>query len=117
MLSKNNTFIEENFMKKIVFYMPIVLLAILYGWLAITFGIGSISPIIFVWIALFLVGSFLLNKDKFWGGIFGILPGIHLIYMSTKDTGQNINIELPLGISILIFYILYSIFIFYKEIK
>ncbi len=83
--------------------MPIVLLTILYGWLAISFGIGSVSSIIFIWIALFLVGSFLLNKDKFSGGIFGILPGIYLIYMSTKDTGQAMNIELPLGIVILIF--------------
>lgn len=63
------------------------------------------------------MSGFLLNKDKFWGGIFGILPGIHLIYMSTKYTGQAMNIELPLGIIILIFYILCSIFIFHKEIR
>lgn len=104
-------------MKKTVFYMPAILFAILLGWVAISLGIGSISPIGLVWIALFLVGGFLLGKDKFWGGILGILPGIHMIYMSTKDTGQVINIELPLGIIILIFYILCSVFVLYKENK
>ncbi|WP_239431944.1 hypothetical protein [Sporosarcina sp. ACRSL] len=88
-----------------------------YGWLAISFGISSISTIVFVWIALFLVCGFLLSKEKFWGGILGILPGIHLIYMSTKDSGQVINIEFPLGVIILIFYILCSGLVFYKKRK
>jgi hypothetical protein len=104
---------EENFMKKIVFYIPAILLAVL---LAITSRMGSTSPIVFVWITLFLVCGFLLSKDKFWGGILGMLPGIHWIYMGTKYTGQIIN-ELPLGIIILIFYILCSGFVFYKEKK
>ncbi len=84
----------KRFMKKIVFYIPAILFAVVCGWLAISFGIGAISPIIFVWIALFLVSGFLLNKDRFLGGILGMLPGIHLIYMSTKYTGQVINVEL-----------------------
>jgi len=108
---------EEKFMQKTVFYIPSILFAVLYGWAAITFGIYSISLIVLVWIGLFLVCGFLLSKDKFWGGILGILPGIHLIYMSTKYTGQVINIELPFGIIILIFYIICSSFVFYKEKK
>lgn len=31
-------------------------------------------------------------------GLFGLLPAIHLLYMSTQSTGQVINIEMPLGI-------------------
>lgn len=104
-------------MKKTVFYIPAILFAVFYGWGAITFGIGSVSLIFFVWIALFLMCGFLLSKDKFWGGILGILPGIHLIYMSTKYTGQVINIELPSGIVILIFYIICSGYILYKKKK
>lgn len=103
-------------MKKTVFYIPAILHSILVCFV-ILLRIGWVSPIAFVWIALFLVGGFLLGKGKFWGGAFGILPGIHLIYMSTKDTGQIINIELPSGIIILIFYILCSGFVFYKEKK
>ncbi len=98
-------------MKKIVFYIPAILFAVL---LAMMSGMGSTSPIVFVWIALFLVSGFLLSKATFWGGIFGILPGIHWIYMGTKFTGQLIN-EYPFGVMILIFYILCSAFVFYKE--
>ena len=109
---------EENFMKKTVFYIPAILFAVFYGWAANTFGIRSISPILFVWIALFLVCGFLLSKDKFWGGILGILPGIHLIYMiSTNFLYKFNNIQLFLGITILIFYIICSGFILYKEKK
>lgn len=103
-------------MKKFIFYIPAILFTVLYGWVAII-GIGPISPIIFAWITLFLVSGFLLGKGKFYGGFSGVLPGIHLIYMSTKDTGQVINIEFPSGIIILIFYVVCSIFVFYKEKK
>ena len=105
---------EESFVKKIVFYIPAILFAIIFGWLVISFGIGPISPIVLVWITLFLVSGFLLNNDKVLGGVLGLLPGIHMIYMSTKETGQVINIELPFGIIILIFYVLCSGSVLYK---
>jgi len=100
--------------KRIVFYIPAILFVIIFGWFAISFGIGSISPIVFVWIILFLVSGYLLNNANVLGGVLGILPGINLIYMSTKDTGQVINIELPFGIIILIFYVLCSGSVLYK---
>lgn len=102
-------------MKKVIFYMPAILFAGVFGLLTISFGFGSTSPIVIVWIVLFLVSGFLLNKEKFWGAIFGMLPGIHWIYMSTKDTGQAIDIELPFGVIILIFHIICSVFILYKK--
>lgn len=118
MRNKDNLYLkEESFMKKIVFYIPAILFAILYGWLAISFGISSISSIIFPWISSFLVSGFLLNKGKALGGVIGMLPGIHLIYMSTKDSGQVINIEFPMGIIILIFYVFCCVYVFYKEKK
>ena len=49
-------------------------------------------------VVLLWLGGFLLNKGKVWGGLFGLLPAIHLLYMSTQTTGQVINIEMPLGI-------------------
>lgn len=101
-------------MEKIVFYIPAILFAIIFGWAVLSFGIGPISPIVLVWIALFLLSGFLLNNDKVLGGVLGLLPGIHMIYMSTKDTGQVINIEFPFGIIIVIFYVLCSGSVLYK---
>ena len=83
-------------MNKFIFHIPTVLFAIIFGGLAIIGVSSSVSPIVIVWIGLFLVGGFILNQYKPWGAIFGMLPEIHLIYMSTKDTGQAIDIELPL---------------------
>lgn len=98
---------------RIVFYIPAIFFAVLYGWLMIAFK--SVSPIPFVWMALFWASGFLLTKGKVWGGLLGILPGIHLMYKSTQDTGQVINIELPLGVIILIYYILCSGVVFYRR--
>lgn len=102
-------------MKKFIFYIPTVLFAIIFGGLAIIGGTSSVSPIVIVWIGLFLVGGFILNQYKPWGAIFGMLPGIHLIYMSTKDTGQAIDIELPLGLIVLFFYIFCGIYVYRKN--
>ena len=100
---------------KIPFFTPAIFFVIFYGLAAMSIGISAISPICFVWIALFLAAGVLLSKGKSIGGFIGLLPGIHLIYMSTKDTGQVINIEMPLGIIILIFYILCSGLVFFTK--
>ncbi len=102
-------------MKKIVFYIPAIIFAILYGVIAIS-NIGAISPIVVVWLALFFISGFILNKNVFWGSLLGALPAIHLIYMGTQETGQIIN-EMPTGIVVLIFYIICGGFVFYKNKK
>jgi hypothetical protein len=102
---------------KSVFYIPAILFTMLYGMVAMSLGISSISPIALMWIGLFSIAGVLLCKDKFWGGAFGLIPGINLIYMSTKDTGQVMDIEKPMGVAVLIFYVLCSGFVFFKRTK
>ncbi len=103
-------------MKKIVYYIPAVVFSVFYGLIIIGGGIGMISPVVAVWLVLFLTSSILLSKKIFWGSFLGALPAIHLIYMGTQETGQIIN-EMPIGIIVLIFYIICGGFIFYKEKK
>ena len=55
------------------------------------------------------------DKDKFWGGAFGLIPAGAFMYMSTRYTGQVINIELPLGIGIAVYYIICSIVVYKKK--
>lgn len=102
-------------MKKLLLFIPAIVFSIFFIWSVLSFGL-SFSPVIFVWLALFLAGGIFLNKGKFWGGFLGLLPGIHLIYMGTKDTGQIIN-EMPIGIIILVFYFFAGSFVFYKSKK
>ncbi len=53
-------------MKKIMFYIPAIALVIFHGVIAIS-NIGTISPIVVVWLALFIMSGFILNKHVFCG--------------------------------------------------
>lgn len=101
-------------MNKVIFYIPTIVFTTFFGLMSAIYGVSSISPIVIVWIVLFLISSFLLSKDKLWGGLLGILPGINLIYMSNQDTGQVVDIELPLGIVILLYYAICGYLIYKK---
>ena len=90
--------------KQIWYFLPFILSIITY--LGATFlGLGMISVKELVWIALFLTSGFLMSKEKVWGCVFGMIPGIVFVWMSTRETGQVINIELPLGMILVGFYV------------
>lgn len=99
-------------LKKIIFYIPLIIFAFFYGVIAIiASGTGSISPIAIVWLALFFISGLILHKNVYWGSLFGTLPAIHIIYMGTQERGQIIN-EMPIGIILLIFYIICGYFVY-----
>lgn len=98
-------------MKKILFFIPAIIFTLFYGFLSII-DIGAISPIVIGWLALFIVAGVLLSRTVFGGSLLGIIPAIHLIYMSTQETGQVVNIELPLGIIVLLYYAICGYFVF-----
>lgn len=100
--------------KQILYFLPFIISIITYLGATIM-GLGLISAKEIVWIALFLISGFLLSSDKFWGSIFGMIPGIVFVWMSTNYTGQVINIELPLGMIIIGFYVGCGIGIYRKQ--
>lgn len=102
-------------MKKILFHIPAIIFTIFYGFIVVN-HIGAISPVVLLWLVLFFVSGFILGKNIFWGSIVGMLPAINLIYLGTRDTGQMIN-EIPIGVIVLIFYIICGGFVFYKNKK
>ena len=104
----------ECFKKQILYFMPFILFIIIYlGAMLMRLGMISFKEI--VWIALFLISGFLLSKEKVWGCVFGMIPGMVFAWMSTNETGQVINIELPLGIIIIGFYVGCGIGIYRKR--
>ena len=100
--------------KQIESSLPFILSIIIYLGATIL-GLGLISIKEIVWIALFLISGFLLSKEKVWGCVFGMIPGIVFAWMSTNETGQVINIELPLGLIIIGFYVGCGIGIYRKQ--
>lgn len=97
-------------MRKSIFYLPALIFTTIYVFIAIN-DIGSISPIVIVWLILFFLSGFILSKNFFWGALFGTLPAFHLIYMGTQNTGQIFS-ETPIGIIILVFYIACGYFVY-----
>ncbi len=100
--------------KQFLYFLPVIIFIVVYIG-AVIMGLGMISVKEVIWIALFLVSGFLLSKEKVWGCLFGMIPGIVFVWMSTNDTGQVINIELPLGIIIIGFYLGCGVGIYWKS--
>ena len=92
-------------MKKTLYFLPAVLGCVIYIFLGIVSSFATINP--FVWLSLILlfISGLLMNKNKWWGCVFGILIGVLLIYMGSRETGQIIK-ETPFGFLICIYYIL-----------
>ena len=101
--------------RKMLYFIPALMFIIAYMvMLVLGFGIISVREV--VWLLLFLISGFLLSGDKFWGSIFGMIPAAYFIFMSTEYTGQVINIEFPLGIVLIIYYLICS-FVVYRGSK
>ena len=100
-------------MKKVLFYLPAVVYAI--AVIALNIILKTFSHHWYAWVVLLWLGGFLLNKEKVWGGLFGLLPAIHLLYMSTQSTGQVINIDMPLGIVTALYMLACSFLVWKKD--
>ena len=90
-------------MKKVIVFAPAAIFTVAIVVLNII--LRDFSPLWSAWMFLLWISGFVMSKGKAWGAVIGLIPGAHLIYMSTQYTGQVINIELPLGLIVVIFYL------------
>ena len=93
-------------MKKVIYFTPAIFGLVFYSLLTVFSGFGAIRPTVWLCIAMLFVSAVLLAQKKWFGCIPGILVGGILILMSYQSTGQVIDIEMPLGIALILFYIL-----------
>ena len=89
-------------MKKVIVFAPAAIFTVAIVILNIV--LRDFSPLWSAWMLLLWISGSVMSKGKAWGAVIGLIPGTNLIYMSTQYTGQVINIELPLGLIIVIFY-------------
>lgn len=101
-------------MKKYIGYIPAILFTAFYLMGGIS-GWSFTMSVVLVWLGCFWISAVLLHKGVFWGGIFGFFPAVHMIYMGTQYTGQVINIEIPLGIVLLLFYTILGFYLWKKR--
>ena len=93
-------------MKKVIYFTPAIFGLMFYSLLALFSGFGAIHPVVWLCIAMLFMSAVLLAKKKWFGCLPGILVGVLLIWMSVQYAGQVIDIERPLGIGLILFYIL-----------
>lgn len=98
-------------MKKLFYYIPAILYLGFILWAAGLFGFRSLELSAAIFALLFLITGFLLSKNMLLGGIIGIAHSIFLIYAGNiSKTG----LETPIGIFLLLFYLLCS-YLVWKE--
>lgn len=102
-------------MKKIIFYIPAIFLTLLYAGVAFS-GMGALQPIVAVWLLFAWTSGVLLNKNILWGGILGMIPAVSFVYLSTQYNGQPINIELPIGVILLLYHAGCMFYVYRKKI-
>ena len=93
-------------MKKVLYFAPAIFGLVFYSLLAVFSGFGAIHPAVWLCIALLFASAILMAKKKWFGCIPGILVGAFLICMSFRYTGQVIDVERPLGVVLILFYII-----------
>ena len=111
MIFKNEVISMKQYVKNIIYFLPAVVSFLLYVILVCASGFGSLKPWVWVFVALLFTSAILMQHKKWWGCCGGIITGAVVIYMSTQYTGQTID-EMPIGISICIYYIVCGILCF-----
>ena len=99
-------------MKKVLFLLPAVLSAVLYIAIGIFDSFNLMSPLAWIMILVLFISGFFMIKNKPYACIGGIFFGCYLIFMSTQYTGQIIDIERPMGIIFIVYYLICGLVIF-----
>lgn len=92
-------------MKKAFFFIPAVLLTAYCCGTACSVGAASMPLAIWLGLLLLWGGGVLLSRRFIWGAFCGALPGLLMMYRSTRQTGQLFCMELTIGLALLLFYI------------
>ena len=92
-------------MRKVLYFTPAIFGLVFYSLLVVFSGFDAIHPAVWLCIVALFVSAVLMSKKKWYGCIPGVLVGAILIWMSFQSTGQAIDIERPLGIALITFYI------------
>lgn len=93
-------------MKKYLGYIPAVIFTVFYLLTGLTGAISAI-PMVLIWLGCFYIAAVLLHKGIIWGGVFGILPALHMICRGDS--------EILIGIAIVLFYLILGIYLWKKR--
>jgi len=93
-------------MKKYLGYIPAVIFTVIYILTGLTGAISAV-PMVLIWLGCFYIAAVLLHKGVIWGGVFGLLPALHMIYRGGS--------EIFVGIAVILFYLILGIYLWKKR--
>jgi len=96
-------------MRKYIGYIPAILFTASYA----LEGLSTAETMVYVWMILLWASALLLHKGLFWGGIFGALPAIEMIYTGARD--KNDVLALSFGVVLLLFYCIFGLYLLKKQ--
>ena len=91
-------------MRKAFFFIPAILLTAYCGGTAFSAGAASVPMALWLGLLLLWGSGVLLSREFIWGAFCGALPGLLMIYQSTRQAGQLFRMEMPVGLALLLFY-------------
>ncbi|MCK9479606.1 MAG: hypothetical protein M0R40_08960 [Firmicutes bacterium] len=100
-------------MKRIIFFIPFIIFALLILFI---YSVGSIkvtAPALII-LLCFAISGVLLSKNKAWGSIFSLAAAGMIIYEGTTNWKLGRE-EIMIGVFIALFYIALSIYVFVKN--
>ena len=107
---------DRIFMRKHLFFLPVGLWTLLALFLDSS-GVKASLMVWLLWLALLMVGGTMLQKRSAFGGLVGMIPGLHMIYVCLFQAQEAFQAELPLGILLVTFFFVSSITIYLQERK
>lgn len=93
-------------MIKYMGYIPAILFLSIYLFSGVT-GTNLALVVLLFWLACFMIAAVFLHKRIIWGSVFGALPALQMIYHGGS--------EILVGIALLLFYLLLSIYCWKKR--
>ena len=95
-------------MKKMLYIAPAFVVCMFIGTLGLLFGFGEFEILTWGYVLCSLMGTVLLCKGKWWGGLVGAIMGALIIWkdLASFDTGVR---TWDLGIFFLLYYLVMAI--------
>lgn len=86
---------------KFLGYLPAAAFTLFYG----IFLFSGVSRIVYPLLLCMWGAALFIHKGIGIGSLFGLVPALSFIYMGTRETWQPIDVEIPIGIFLAIFYV------------
>ena len=103
-------------MRKHLFFLPVVLWTLLALFLESS-GVKASLMVWLLWLALLMFGGMLLQKRNLFGGLLGMVPGLHMIYVGVFQAQHAFIAEKTIGVLLVTFFLISTITLYLQQRK